>query len=352
MPHSIEEIVEMVAAWAGTPVKYRQIKGGLSHRIGLVETLDHDIVSATEIRNAQPRGTTRPARTGDRQRNGHRWLLRVLDPEVASAGLGIPLEQEILNTGHAAVTGVGAQIVHRLPGVPALLLEYIDGQTLDAASVGEPRLIPDIAAACRKLHAGPRFVNDFSIFRKLDELLGRCRKHGLGIPDGYLDRLPQADEIERVLRARPAATVPCHNDLLPENFILQESPRRVRIVDYQLSGNNDHAFELGDVAAEARFDDDQVEQLVYAYHGGYGAGYGAGFDRSAARDSLDRTRLNAIMSNFTWTLWFSVHHGLLAGKAADADFDYAQEAADKWARAVQALDDPGFGRLIDEVRRA
>ena len=31
----------------------------------------------------------------------------------------------------------------------------------------------------------------------------------------------------------------------------------MRIVDYQLSGNNDPAFELGDIAAEADFDPDR-----------------------------------------------------------------------------------------------
>ena len=51
------------------------------------------------------------------------------------------------------------------------------------------------------------------------------------------------------------------------------------------------------------------------------------------------------MSNLTWTLWFAVHHGLLREQAADADFDYDAEAADKFAQAVRDLDDPGFGRL-------
>ncbi|GAA2786172.1 hypothetical protein GCM10020219_067090 [Nonomuraea dietziae] len=58
-------------------------------------------------------------------------------------------------------------------------------------------------------------------------------------------------------------------------------------------------------------------------------------------------RLFHIMSNVTWTLWFSVHHGLLDRQA---DFDYAAEAAGKFARALRDLDG-GVGRLIDDVRR-
>ncbi|WP_214109576.1 choline/ethanolamine kinase family protein [Acrocarpospora catenulata] len=299
MPDAVKDALEMVAAWAGRPVSHTTIKGGLSHHIARVETED-----------------------------GDRWLLRVLDPRIAETGLGIPLDQEIANTVTAAATGVGAQVLHELPG--ALILEYLEGVTLDAPAVRDR--IDDVAAACRRLHAGARFGNDFSIFRKHDEFVTLCRSAGLKLPPGYEDWSPTVQEIEDALAARPLPTVPCHNDLLPENFIA--SGRTVRIVDYQLSGNNDPSFELGDVAAEADFTPDQVDQLTYAYFG----------DGTHA----PRVRLNLIMSNLTWTLWFVVHHGLTP---QHRDFDYNAEAADKFAQAVRDLTDPGFGRLIDAVRR-
>ncbi|MEU9887022.1 phosphotransferase [Sphaerisporangium sp. NPDC051011] len=303
MPDVLTSALELVTAWAGRPVTHTQIKGGLSHRIVLVETAE-----------------------------GDRWLLRVLDPRVSAVGLGIPLDLEIANTVSAASTGVGAKVLLRLPG--AVLLEYIDGVTLDAAAVRDPAMAGRIAEACRRLHAGPRFATDFSIFRKLEELLGLCHTHGLKIPQGFEDRLPVVAEIEAALEARRPPDVPCHNDLLPENFIFDG--RAVRIVDYQLSGNYDPAFELGDIAAEADYDQEMVKRLTNAYFGD--------------EDPAARVQLFLIMSNFTWTLWFSVHHGLLAEHAAAADFDYDAEAADKFAQAVRDLDDPGFGPLIDGAR--
>jgi hypothetical protein len=53
----------------------------------------------------------------------------------------------------------------------------------------------------------------------------------------------------------------------------------------------------------------------------------------------------------TWALWFTVHHGLLAGArgGSTTGFDYAAEAADKWRQACDALDDPALGRLLDTV---
>ncbi|MFC4588684.1 phosphotransferase [Sphaerisporangium corydalis] len=303
MPDLLGPALERVTAWAGRPVVPTQIKGGLSHRIVRVDT-----------------------------EAGDRWLLRILDPRVSEAGLGIPLDLEIVNTVRAAKAGVGAGVLLELPD--AVLLEYIDGPTLDAAAVRDPAMTEGIAEACRRLHAGPRFATEFSIFRKLDELLALCHAHGLEVPEGFEDWLPVVADIEAALDVRRPASVPCHNDLLPENFIFDGSA--VRIVDYQLSGNNDPAFELGDIAAEADYDREMVGRLTRAYFGG--------------DDPASRVQLYLTMSNFTWTLWFSVHHGLLAEQAAAADFDYHAEAADKFAQAVRDLTDPGLGPLIDDVR--
>ncbi|NAS25224.1 phosphotransferase [Herbidospora sp. NEAU-GS84] len=301
MPDPVASALGLVASWAGRPVTHTRIKGGLSHYIARVETDD-----------------------------GDRWLLRVLDPKIAATGLGLPLDQEIANTVVAAETGVGARVLHELPG--ALILEYIDGLTLDAPAVRAR--IPKIAEAARTLHAGPRFANDFSIFRKYDGFVALCREHDLPMPDGFADWAGTVRTIEETLAKRHITDVPCHNDLLPENFL--EARGRVRIVDYQLSGNNDPCFELGDIAAEASFDPDDVERLTRAYFGTH--------DEAL----IARVRLNVIMSNLTWTLWFVVHHRLVAQQR---DFDYNAEAATKYAKATGDLTDPGFGSLMDAAGR-
>ncbi len=303
MPDALGAALELTAAWAGCPVTSTRIKGGLSHVIARVDTED-----------------------------GRTLLLRVLDPRVAEAGLGIPLQQEMVNTIRAAEAGLGARVLCQMPG--ALLLEYVRGRTLDVHDVRDPALVPAIASACRRLHRGQRFVNEFSIFRKLDELLALCRKHDLPLPDGYEARLAAVEEIEEALTVRPPATVPCHNDLVPQNMLLEG--RRIRIVDYQLSGNNDPAFELGDIAAESEYDPDQVDRLARAYLGGPSSAFTA------------RVRLYAVVADLTWTLWFAVHHGLLTPPAVD--FDYRSAVGVRYARALRGLDDPDFGRLLDAAR--
>jgi thiamine kinase-like enzyme len=297
----VDDVLRRVSMFAGAPVSHSRLAGGLSHQIWKVDL-------------------------GERS-----YVLRVLDPAVSAAGLGVPPEQEIRNTVLAARSGAGARVFEVVPDVPALVLEFLPGRTLSGADVRNPTVVPRIADACRRLHAGPRFGNRFDIVTKLHELLDICHRHDLRMPDGYLDRLPAVDRIRAALADAPLPTVPCHNDLLAENFI--DVSGRVHIVDYQLSGNNDPSFELGDIAAEADFDPDQTAALTTAYFGS---------ETSAAL--LARVRLNLLLSNVTWTLWFSVHHGLL--RNPESTFDYWGEAADKWGQALRDLDAPDLGTLI------
>jgi thiamine kinase-like enzyme len=300
---SIADLLERVPSWVGRAVEWQRLQGGLSHHIYRV---DVDRVP---------------------------YVLRVLEPAVSAAGLGIPPEREIANTVLAART-VGAQVYEVLADVPAIVIEFLPGRTLAATDVRRPEVIPSIAVACRRLHAGPAFGNDFDIFAKRAELLDVCARHDLPLPDGYLDRSSTVDAIAEALAGARLPSVPCHNDLLAENFIATGDG--VRIVDYQLSGNNDPAFELGDIAAEADYDPDLVGLLTAAYF-------------ADAEEALRaRVRLYQVASNVTWTLWFTVHHGLIAGP--DKAFDYAAEAAEKWGQAKDALDDdPGLGRLLAAV---
>jgi thiamine kinase-like enzyme len=332
----VDEALASVPLLAGHPVRWSRMPGGLSHQVYRVD------VDGDGDERGRPAGVTGQTR----------YVLRILDPAVSEAGLGIPPEQELDNTRRAAESGVGARVLAVLPELPALLLEYLPGRTLGPDEVAGA--IGPIASACRRLHAGPAFGNNFDISRKRAELLTICERHGLAVPAGYRAARSAVDDVARALAAWPPPPVPCHNDLLAENLIVDRpageptgkpageptgepagEPATVRIVDYQLSGNNDPTFDLGDIAAEADFDPDQCGALAAAYFGP---------DLSGVL--VARVRLQLLLSNATWTLWFSVHHGLLHPSTA---FDYRSEADDKWRQALRDLDASELGALIDAV---
>src|SRR5262245_16589772 len=161
----VADLLRQVPAWTGRAVDWERMQGGLSHHIYRVTVDDASFV------------------------------LRVLDPAVSEAGLGIAPADEIENTVRAARSGVGAEVLEVLPDVPAIVLSYLPGRTLGQNDVRDETIIPTIAAACRRLHAGPHFVSEFDIFAKRDQLLDICARHDLPLPAGYSERDADMDRL-------------------------------------------------------------------------------------------------------------------------------------------------------------
>ena len=84
-------------------------------------------------------------------------------------------------------------------------------------------------------------------------------------------------------------TVPCHNDLLAANML--DDGTRVRLIDYEYAGNNDAAFELGNIWSEAALPPELLDVLVTAY---YGRPRRAGRQGPALRRCCREVRLDAV----------------------------------------------------------
>ena len=98
------------------------------------------------------------------------YVLRVSSP--GTGALSIDRDHEYRNTVIAASTGVGAPVVAYLPDESTMVLGYIDGITLSDASFALPGNIERVAEACRRLHEGPAFVNEFDMFEVQRRYLG------------------------------------------------------------------------------------------------------------------------------------------------------------------------------------
>src|SRR5438045_1672193 len=79
-PPPMAGLLAGVPAWVGRAVTAERLPGGLSHHIFRVDV------------------------------DGESFVLRVLDPAVSEAGLGIPPDQEIANTVRAAQGGAGPRV--------------------------------------------------------------------------------------------------------------------------------------------------------------------------------------------------------------------------------------------------
>jgi thiamine kinase-like enzyme len=288
---SIDEVIAAIPAWAGRHVLAVPIAGGLTNRNFRVEV------------------------------DGVPHFVRI--PGPGTDLLAVDRANELHNTRAAAEAGVGARVVHHLPGWDVIVLEWLDARTMsnDAfARPGEPGRIADVL---RRLHAGPRFRDDFDMVALSARYLAVIDEREIPVPEGYRDHLGAVPRIDAALRARPLPTVPCHNDLLAENYL--DDGRRLWIVDYEYSGNNDPTFELGNTAQELGFDEARLRELVAAYFG------------TARPALLARSRLQMVMSDVGWTLWAAIQ-----ARISPIDFDFWGWAVERATRAEAMIDGPEF----------
>jgi thiamine kinase-like enzyme len=241
--------------------------------------------------------------------------------------LAVDRENERHNAEAASTTGVSPRVLEYLDEWNAMILEFIPGETMSAASLRAPGQPRRMAASLRRLHAGPRFLKDFDMFRLTAFYLRVCSEHRVTIPEGFRDGISRVAEIDRAFAANPIETVPCHNDLLAENYI--DDGRQLWIVDFEYSGNNDPCFELGDTAQECEFDQAHREELCESYFG------------SAREDRLARMNLQAVMADVGWTLWAAIQ-----AKISAIDYDFWGWAVERWERASTTFDSPEFPRWV------
>ena len=162
--------------------------------------------------------------------------------------LGIDRDAEHANTAAAAEAGVGAPVVEYRPDLGMLVIGFLPGRALDDADFADPGVMARAADACRRLHAGPRFVNDFDMFARQAGYLASVQEKGFPLPATYNDHADAWADVRRALETAPRPTVPCNNDLLAANYL--DDGERVRLIDYEYSGNNDACFEIGNTSTE------------------------------------------------------------------------------------------------------
>jgi len=245
--------------------------------------------------------------------------------------LAIDRDCEYRNSVAAAAAGAGAPVIEYRPEDCLLVIGYIEGRTLGAADVAAAGNITRIAESCRRLHSGGRFGNDFDMFDIQRRYRSVAQSRGFRIPAGYDDLRPQFSAAARALAARPARTVPCHNDLLAANFI--DDGDRIWLIDYELSGNNDACFELGNIGAESHLSAEALAELVTAYYG------------RPRRSMIARARLLGLVGMYGWTLW-----GAIQNAASPIDFDFWSWAMERFEGAAAGFTADDFPRLLEEVQ--
>ena len=295
----IEDAVAKIEDWKGNKVTIEPLSGGLTNT-------NYKVIV-----------------------DGMPFFVRV--PGESTELLAVNRENEHFNSKAAAEAGVGPKVLYHLPEFNVMVLEFIDGKTMSKETLSAPGMPTRMAQAIKTLHAGPRFLTDFNMFRLTEYYLKICDERSIPIPDGYLERMPTVQQIEKAMSVNPLPTVPCNNDLLAENYI--DDGKSLRLIDYEYSGNNDPCFELGNTCQEMEFDEACIQEVCAVYFG------------SVSASMIARMKLNMIMSDVGWGLWAAIQE-----KISTIEYDFWGWAIERWGRALEKMDSAEFPTWLKDVQ--
>ena len=242
--------------------------------------------------------------------------------------LSIDRGSEFINTTIAGKGGVGAEVLDYIPGEGLLLISYISGKTYGAEDVAAN--LPRIAKSLRNLHALEPFDHEFNMFNTQSNYFKIVKDQGFRVPDGYVDFEPMVAQIKKAFEVLFEGLVPCNNDLLPGNFI--DDGKKIWLIDYEYSGNNDACFEIGNVWAEAFQPIEALEELVTAYYGAH------------RPDKVARAWLWALMAKYGWTLWASIQDSV-----SEIEFDFWEWGMSKYDLARSEFTSEYFKKALVAV---
>lgn len=236
-------------------------------------------------------------------------------------------EDERVSTELGCRCGVDARL-HYFGKDGVKVMDYIDGAvTMNAGLLRKPKNIRAVAKVFRTLHgSGCDTRVRFEIFKMADQYRRVIAEGGVPLyPDfaRVTERVSAIkSQVDRDCRIR---TVPCHNDSLCENWIL-DARGKMYLIDWEYAGMNDAMWDLADVSIEAGYSAANDAMLLRAYLG-----------RSPTANERRNFLANKIYLDYLWTLWGKTRVPY-DGQAME---DYALARYERLKRNIRAYKEGG-----------
>ena len=202
-------------------------------------------------------------------------------------------EDERVSTQLACRLGIDAQMLY-FGGHGEKVSCYIDGAlTMCASDFGNENVLKQAAEIFRLLHTSGADTN--VLFDVFDMAAGYERiinDNAVALFDDYTEIKAKVLRIRNYVEmATDMSLVPCHNDPLCENWVMDKDGK-LYLIDWEYAGMNDGMWDLADLSIEAGFSNVQDEALLRYY-----------FEREPKQEERIRFCANKLYLDFLWALW-------------------------------------------------
>ena len=244
---------------------------------------------------------------------GNSYILRV--PGIASEGMVLRSNEDV-NGKLACKMGINPDIKYFDDTTGLKLAEYIEGaETLNAGTIQRMSNMQKVADIFKVLHHSQvRFANEFNIFHELMKYERLLQEAGGEMYSGYSELRPKVFALEDILNGLGVDIKPCHNDLVPENFI-KDGNGRIYLIDWEYSGMNDPMADFAALFLESNFDEDNIDFVLTKY-----------FNGNIPTHAKEKLLIYQVLWDVLWSIWTCI-------KEAKGD-DFGTYGQDRFKRAL------------------
>lgn len=245
------------------------------------------------------------------------YVLRV--PGFGSDGM-VERKDEEVNSQLGCKLGITPEILYFDSETGVKLAAFIkNAETLNAATIQRTDNMKQVARILRSLHySNVRLNNEFNIFHEIEKYEKLMIDAGAVMYAGWEDMRKQLVYLEEYLNTTLGVDLhPCHNDLVPENFIKDEKGK-IYLIDWEYSGINDPMADFGAMFLEAGFTEDNEDFILQYY-----------FNGNVPANAKAKIVVYQILFDCLWAIWTVI-------KEAKGD-DFGTYGQDRFNRAQKKL---------------
>lgn len=171
-----------------------------------------------------------------------------------------------------------------------------DSKNIATLDPGSPYNIKLVSSLMKKIHYSDRtFSNTFHWqleLSKYEKLVSELK--GDFFYDYFILKNKLIDYMGKHINC--TILLPCHNDTVPENFILNSSGKAY-LIDWEYSGMNDPDWDVAAYILESKLNKESILNLLLEYYGQY----------PAAEEEL-KIKCYMIAQDLLWTVWALIRH--------------------------------------------
>ncbi len=300
MTSSIDHLIRRVPQWVDAPdLKYSTLGGGITNHNYKVEA------------------------------GGSSFVLRI--PGANTELLGIDRDTEYAANLTAGELNIAPEVVYFIEPERYLVTRFIEGKPLPPEDVKHPENLNQIIEMLKTFHNTSPIPGKFWVPQIVKDYSGIAKSHQIRFPDNFEWLLDCLDDAVEALKNDPFPHCPCHNDLLNENFLVENE--KIYILDWEYAGMGDRFFDLANLSVNHDFSDNEDELILKFY-----------FSEINSKDWA-HLKVMRIISDYRESMWGLVQMGI-----SELEFDFRQYAEKHFERLTNNLEDPHWREWLTIIQ--